>query len=167
MRAFEGVRKVFILLEELGDALFAELLKPGNFYLVEEFCKELRKTAVPDKVIFSDRSYRVFSPLQAGESYLRVEFMNRAIEVGASGSAEHGEYWLEHQGEIPKNLKGKDIVFPEWYPEVFSQDPNVKKYGKGGVTFLDWHEDAQKWVKNECDRGCTMWEQDSFVVKQI
>lgn len=77
--------------------------------------------------------------LKPGESSVNGDVMRlRAKELNVHTGQRHAEWLLEHQDRIPKELRGKYLVFPDtvWRDSV----------GYRGVPYLGWNGD--KWCLN-------------------
>lgn len=76
--------------------------------------------------------------LKSGESYINgKEMRRRAVELNANRGQRDAEWLLENQGGIPRELRGKFLVFPGtvW----FTSD------GIHYVPCLDWRGDKWCW----------------------
>ena len=114
---------------ELGRLLceaLASLCKPAQGQRAEEPAA----SALPTEFTISGRTYELVPFLKEGESSVSGDVMvGRAKELNANLGQEDCTFILDHQAEIPQELRGKVcLVFTAW------RDPSVPQ----GVAYLSW-----------------------------
>ena len=92
---------------------------------------------LPTEFTAGGQTYTVLSFLEDGETSVKGDIMlERGQRLEASMGEEDGEHLLEHQSDIPAELRGKVVfVFPEWRDPDYPED----------VTGLDWYGD--RWIR--------------------
>jgi len=132
------LRKLAHLQEQLGDEKFTVLIDSGNTGKVKEFCDGLLNDAIPTEMTVGGRTYDLLGFLQGDEkSVVGHTMVERAVEMEANLGKEDGEHILEHQGDIPEELRGKVyFVFTDWrHPD-----------DSDSVFFVYWGDD--RWVRD-------------------
>lgn len=107
-------------------------------------------TALPTEFTAGGRTYELVPFLKKGEGYVKGEVLvERAKEVGANLGEEDRQFMLEHQIEIPWELRGKcHLVFTIWcdtegYWKVASLGWDVDRWHKSWNWLGHWGEDAR------------------------
>jgi len=125
---------------ELGPDLARVIFDPANFPKVREFAQKMFKGASFTTLTIGGRVYDSLGFLRGDEKSVRGPVMvERAKGMNAHSGQDEGEYLLKHQGDIPKELRGKVVfVFTDWRGPG---DYSVHVY------CVYWSEDSQCWVK--------------------
>ena len=107
----DTLRSAAHLQREIGNVFFTALVSSDNTEAVRKFTKSL-----PITLTIGDRVYDSLSFLRGDEKSVRGPVMvDRSKEMNAHLGKEEGEYLLEHQGDIPEELRGEIVfVFTDW-----------------------------------------------------
>ncbi len=131
------------LRRELGEELFKALVSSDNTGKVRTFAQSLVNAAsdrLPTELTLGDRTYEILGFLKPGETSVKGDVMvQRAKEMNAHLGKEDGQWFLDHQDDIPESLRGKvAFVFTDWrYPDA-SRD----------VYYVFWHDASRRWFRH-------------------
>lgn len=140
----DTLRSAAHLQRELGDELFSALVSSDNTGKVRDFAETLMKPIVPAVAILPTEmtvgnvTYEILSFLKEGEESVKGNVMvERAKEMNANLGQEDCQHILNHQSDIPSELRGKALfVFTDWRRPGDSE----------GVAYVGWN--GGRWVQN-------------------
>lgn len=93
-----------------------------------------------DELKVGGRVYSIFRFLRKGKVWIQDETLReRARQLRASGDDEHCQFILEHQSDIPVELRGRvKFLFPE---TAYGVDNAIV------FTLIHWDSRKRKWVR--------------------
>ena len=117
-------------------------LSEENLGKAEEFIKQL----LPDTMTVGGRTYKIISfPHEEEKLDDGNTMVNRAKELKANLDEKEGQHILDHQGDIPAQLRGKVLfVFTDWRHPVYSEEIACVCWD-GGCWVQDWRWIGRDW----------------------
>ncbi len=103
--------------------------------------QKIAEGTLPTEMTIAGRTYEIIGFLEGDEkSVVGHTMMKRAKKKGAHSGKDEGQHLLDHQEEIPEELRGKVVfVFPDWrYPDGSRSVAYVRWDGVSWVQFWRW-----------------------------
>lgn len=113
--------------------------------------------SLPTIIKVGDRTYELFGFLKRDEkNIVGHEMVKRAVEMNAHCGQDDGQYLLDHQEDIPQNLRGKIyFVFTNW----------SRPYSFDEVCYIHWKDG--RWVGDWWLTWTGQWDSDGQVLRRI
>ena len=100
----------------------------------------VQKETLPTEITIGDRTYEVLGFDPKNNPYVEGYTMAvRAKEMNANLGKDDGQYFLDHQDEIPVALRAKVVfLFTDWHPPINS-DHSYYVWWNGDLWVKEWN----------------------------